>query len=219
MDRRHWRISTLSRRLSRAKCRPLQNALIAFAPSGVLAASQSAVSPSLMLALNAHPFFAQTEANSAKFGRGLQQTLTIPGWKRERKQVEFAVGQHPPRKTRLEARADVVGNVPTLVQGDPFPSSGATWVAPGWAVITYSVSSSRVSPRGQLRIGLGSMRNRQNSGVERGLPCALGARVPAFRCGHGEHRRQPWHGPVTLPSPTPSWWFQRVEQASIRESS
>ena len=193
--------------------------LITFAPSSVLAARDSAVSPSLMLSVNAHPLFAQTEANSAKFGRGLRQTLTIPGWKREKKQVNSLWVSTLVGRPTWRTQADVVVDVPALVvHGTPVSSGAATWVAPGWAVITYSIPSSLVSPRGQLRIGLQQNRlNRNvvewngNSHVRWVLVSLHSGAAMATIDG------KRWHGSVTLQSPTPSWWFKRTEAASIQE--
>ena len=195
-----------------------QGAQITFAPSSVLAAHESTVSPSLMLSVDAHPLFAQTEANSAKFGRGLKQTLAIPGWQHEKKQVNSLWVSTLIGRPNWQTQADVVGDVPALaLHGISVSSTEATWVAPGWAVVTYSISSSMVSPRGQLKIGL--QQNRQNRNVVEwnGNPHVRWVLVSlhsgaAMATIDGKR----WHGSVTLPSPTPSWWFQRTEAASIQ---
>ena len=96
-------------------------------------------------------------------------------------------------------------------------SSGVTWVAPGWAVVTYAVPASMVSRRGRLTLGLGGNRH--------------GADVIAWNGSH--HVRwvlvslhsgratvtidgTPWRDLVTLPRPTPSLWYQNVEETSIQ---
>jgi hypothetical protein len=194
-----------------------KNALITFPSTGVLAARESAVSPSLMLTAEARPFFAQTEAKTAKFGRSLRQTLTIPDWKRERKKVDSLWVSTLIGTSSWRTRADAVRDVPALVAGGvPFPSSSATWVAPGWSVVTYNVSASRVSPVGKLRIGLDV--NRENGDIVawngdshvRWVLVSLHSGVASATIDN-----RPWQGPVTLSPPTPSWWFQRMEQASI----
>jgi hypothetical protein len=192
--------------------------LITFASSSVLAERESAVSPSLMLSVNAHPFFAQTEANSARFGRGLRQTLTIPGWKREKKQVNSLWVSTLIGRPTWRTQADVVNDVPALVvYGTPVSSGEANWVAPGWAVITYSIPSSLVSAGGQLRIGLQQSRQNRNVVEWNGNSHVRWVLVSlhsgaAMATINGKR----WHGSVTLQSPTPSWWFQRTEAASIQ---
>ena len=115
-------------------------------------------------------------------------------------------------------RADAVRDVPTLVAGGvPFHSSSATWVAPGWAVVTYNVSASRVSPLGKLRIGLGV--NRENGNIVawngdshmRWVLVSLHSGV-----GLGDRSTaERWHGPVTLSEPdaivvVPAAWSRRL---------
>ena len=107
--------------------------------------------------------------------------------------------------------------MPTLVvRGRPISSSKATWVASGWAVVTYDVPASMVSPSGQLKLGL--RENHRSGGLIEwnGSPHLRWVFV-SLHSGTAtatiDEKR--WQGQVTLPSPTPSWWYQSVEEASI----
>jgi hypothetical protein len=96
-------------------------------------------------------------------------------------------------------------------------SSGATWVAPGWAVVTYAVPASMVSSRGRLTLGLEE--NRQGAGVIawNGSPHVRWVLV-SLRSGRATVTIDgtPWRDLVTLPPPTPSLWYQHVEETSIQ---
>ena len=195
-----------------------EHALITFSPQEVLAARESAVPPSLTLTVTARPFFAQTTANTARFGRGIVQTLTIPGWVREKTQVHSLWVSALLGRPAWRSRAEVLGGVPALVvRGRPISSSEATWVAPGWAVVTYDVPASMVSPRGRLTLGL--RENHRSGDVIKwnGSPHVRWVLV-SLRSGTATATIDDirWHGLVTLPSPTPSWWIQHVEEASIQ---
>jgi hypothetical protein len=196
---------------------PPQHALITFSSLEVLAARESAVPPSLKLMATVRPFFAQTTANTARSGPGVVQTLTIPGWVHEKTQVHSLWVSALLGRPAWRSRAEVFGGVPALVvRGRPISSSEATWVAPGWAVVTYNVPASMVFPLGQLKLGL--TENHRSGGViewngsphVRWLLVSLHSGTAAATV---DEKR--WQGQVTLPSPTPSWWYQSVEDASI----
>jgi hypothetical protein len=195
-----------------------EHALIAFSPLEVLAARESTVPPSLMLTVTARPFFAQTTANTARFGRGVVQALTIPGWVHKKTQVHSVWVSALLGRPAWRYQAGVLGGVPALVaRGRPISSSQATWVAPGWAVVTYNVPASMVFPGGQLKLGL--RENDRSGGVIEwnGSPRVRWVLV-SLHSGTATATIDdiPWHGLVTLPSPTPSWWYQRVEETSIQ---
>ena len=193
------------------------HALITFLPQDVLAARESAVQPSLKLTVTVRPFFAQTTTGKARSGPNVVQTLTIPGWVHEKTQVHSLWVSALLGIPASRSQAEVVGGVPTLVMGGrPIFSSETTWVASGWAVVTYDVPASMVSLRGQLKLGL---RENYRSGelIEwNGSPHVRWVLV-SLHSGTAtatiDEKR--WQGQVTLPSPTPSWWYQRVEEASI----
>jgi hypothetical protein len=195
-----------------------ERALITFSPQEVLAARESAVSPSLKLTVTARPFFAQTIANTARFGHGIAQMLTIPGWVREKTQAHSLWVSVLLGRPAWRSQAEIVGGVPALVvRGRPIAPSEATWVVPGWAVVTYEVPASMVFPGGQLKLGL--RENLRSGDVVKwnGSPHVRWVLV-SLRSGTATATIDDirWHGLVTLPSPTPSWWFQRAEEASIQ---
>jgi hypothetical protein len=97
-------------------------------------------------------------------------------------------------------------------------SSGeATWVASGWAVVTYAVPASMVSPRGRLTLGLQGNRRGADVIAWNGSPHVRWVLV-SLRSGRAtvtvDGTR--WRDPVTLPRPTPSLWYQHVEETSIQ---
>lgn len=96
-------------------------------------------------------------------------------------------------------------------------SSGATWVAPGWAVVTYAVPAAMVSPRGRLTLGLGENRHGADVIAWNGSPHVRWVLV-SLRSGRATVTIDgtPWRDLVTLPHPTPSLWYQHVEETSIQ---
>ena len=195
-----------------------KSATITFSPSVVGAARESTVTPSLMLTVEMRPFFAQTEANTARLGHGLQQTLMISGWKREKDHVNSLWVSTLIGRPTWHSQADVASDVPTLVvRGIPLPSSDATWVSPGWGVVTYNVPSSMITSRGQLKVGLGEKRSSGDS-VEWNGNSHMRWVLVSLHSGMASAtiNRMPWAGPVVLPSPTPSWWLQRMDTVSIQ---
>ncbi len=195
-----------------------EHALITFSPQEVLAARESAVPPSLKLTVTTRPFFAQTTANTARSGRDIVQALTIPGWVRKKTQVHSLWVSALLGRPAWRSQAEVLGGVPALVvRGRPISSSEATWVGPGWAVVTYNVPASMVFPSGRLKLGL--RENHRSGDVIKwnGSPhvrwLLVGLRSGTATATIDDIR---WHGLVTLPSPTPSWWYQHVEEASIQ---
>jgi len=225
-----------------------EHALITLSPQKVLAARESTVPPSLELAITARPFFAQTKANVARFGKGAMQALRIRDWVREKTQVRSLWVSVLLGRSAWHSQAGVLGGVPTLVvrgyrldhpalRRPPLgghqprardrrpvadrrliiPSSKVAWAAPGWAVVSYNVPASMVSLRGRLRLGLRD-NHRGGDVIEwNGGPRVRWVLV-SLRSGAGavtiDGTR--WHGLIALPSPTPSWWLQRVEEASIQ---
>ena len=115
---------------------------------------------------------------------------------------------------KLRSRRD---SRPPAVRRLIISSGGATWVAPGWAVVTYAVPASMVSPRGRLTLGLRG--NHHGAGVIawNGSPHVRWLLV-SLRSGRatvtidGTH----WRDLVTLPRPTPSLWYQHIEETSIQ---
>jgi hypothetical protein len=194
-----------------------EHALITFSPQEVLAARESAVPPSLKLTVTARPLFAQTTANAAIFGRGIVQTLTIPGWVRKKTQVQSLWISALLGRPAWRSQAEVLGGVPALVvRGRPISSTEATWVAPGWAVVTYNVPASMVFPRGQLKLGL--RENPRGGVIKWNGSSHVRWVLVSLRSGTATATIDDirWHGLVMLPSPTPSWWYQHVEEASIQ---
>ena len=96
-------------------------------------------------------------------------------------------------------------------------SSGTTWVAPGWAVVTYAVPASMVSPRGRLTLGLRGNRHGADAIAWNGSPHERWV-VVSLRSGSATVTIDgtPWRELVTLPRPTPSLWYQHAEETSIR---
>ena len=248
--------------------------LISFPPQEVLAARESTIPPSLKLTVGMRPFFAQTTANAVRPGDGAGQTLTIPGWVRERTQVHSLWVSVLLGKPAWRSGTAVLGGVPTLVvqshrldhrvrrpsrwdrpaarartgaqpvhlrdrlrqrpregqkPGAPrnrrppavrpliIPSSEVTWVAPGWAVVTYEFSASMVSRHGGVILGF--RESHRGGGVTEwnGSPHArwvfLSLRSGTVTMTINGTR---WHGPVTLSSPAQSWWSQHVEDVTIQ---
>jgi hypothetical protein len=191
-------------------------AQITFSASQVQAARESSVKPALKLTLAADPFFAKTAANKAKFGDKTVQTVSIPGWPQEKGQVHSLwvstlFGRHSWRSP-----TETLGGVPALmVRGKTVSSSKATWVAPGWAVVTYDIPASMISAKGKIKLGL---REISSSGVLawNGSP-RVRWMVVSLHSGTAaatfDDKR--WKGLVTLPAPAPSLWIQHVENATI----
>ena len=191
--------------------------MITFSPLEVLAARESTVPPSLKLTVTARPFFAQTTAGAARSGHGAVQALTIPGWVRRRRRcIRFGLAPFSGDVLGVPKRTFWAVCPPWSCGGGSSPPA-ATWVAPGWAVVTYDVPASMVSPRGRLTLGLGE--NRHGGGVIawNGSPHVRWVLV-SLRSGTATATIDdiPWRGLVTLPRPTPSWWYQHVEEASIQ---
>ena len=221
--------------------------MITFSPLEVLAARESTVPPSLKLTVTARPFFAQTTAGAARSGHGAVQALTIPGWLRMKTQVHSLWVSALLGRPAWRSQADVLGvcppwpwrataSIPPSSGGDieegitcgaaamvGHPQPGAchlirrTWVAPGWAVVTYAVPASMVSPRGQLTLGLRENRHGADVIAWNGSPHVRWVLV-SLRSGTATATIDgtPWHDLVTLPSPTPSLWYQHVEETSIQ---
>jgi hypothetical protein len=192
-------------------------ALITFPASEVLAARASTVQPSLNLTVTARPFYASTIANSAVFGRNIVQSPTIAGWAREKAQVDSLWVSALFGRSAWRSPTEALGGVPALVvRGRPIASSQATWVAPGWAVVTYDVPASAISPRGRLKLGLSE--NARSGGVIawNGSPHVRWILV-SLRSGTAAATIDDirWQGPVVLPNPTPSLWLQHMEEASV----
>jgi hypothetical protein len=192
-------------------------AQVTFPAAQVRAARQSSVQPSLRLAVTAAPFFARTIANTAEFTGGSVQTLTLPGWHREKSQVKSLWISALFGRPAWRSPSPALGGVPLLtLHGSPVSSSAATWVSPGWAVVTYDVPASLVSPRGQLKLGLRESLGRGDSIAWNGSAHVRWA-VVSLHSGTAsaviDGKR--WREPVTLPVPAPSLWGQHVEQAAI----
>lgn len=193
------------------------HSLITFPSSEVLAARESTVHPTLKLTVTARPFFARTIANKAVFGRNIVQTPTIPGWAREKTQVHSLWVSALFGRSAWRSQTGVLDGVPTLVvRGRSITSSEATWVAPGWAVVTYDVPASMISPRGRLKLGLKEDSGGGNVIAWNGSPHVRWILV-SLRSGTAAATIDdvPWNGPVTLPSPTPSLWLQHKEEVSV----
>jgi Glycosyltransferase family 87 len=97
-------------------------------------------------------------------------------------------------------------------------SSGeATWVAPGWAVVTYAVPASMVSSHGRLTLGLLGNHHGADVIAWNGSPHVRWVLV-SLRSGKAtvtiDGTR--WRDLVTLPRPRPSLWYQHVEETSIQ---
>jgi Glycosyltransferase family 87 len=194
------------------------HALISFSPQEVRAASESTVRPSLELTVTAHPFFARTRADAARSGHGIVQPLRIPGWMREKTQVHSLWVSVLLGRPAWRSQTKSFGGVPALaVKGLSITSSDVTWVAPGWAVVTYDVPASRVSPRGRFTLGLRENHRGGDVTEWNGTPHVRWVLV-SLRSGTATATIDGirWHGPVTLPSPTPSLWYQDVGDASVQ---
>jgi Glycosyltransferase family 87 len=193
-------------------------ALITFSPQEVLAARESTVPASLKLTVTTRPFFAKTGADAAKSGHGTVQTLKIPGWAREKSQVHSLWVSALLGRPAWSSQAKSLSGVPALaVNGLSIPSSDVTWVAPGWAVVTYDVPASSVSRAGRFTLRLRD--NHRGGDVTEWNGTSRMRWVLVFlRSGTATATIDGtrWHGSVTLPSPTPSWWYQHVGDASIQ---
>jgi hypothetical protein len=96
-------------------------------------------------------------------------------------------------------------------------SSGTTWVAPGWAVVTYAVPASMVSPRGRLTLGLRGNHHGADVIAWNGSRHVRWMLV-SLRSGRATVtiNGTRWSDLVTLPRPKPSLWYQHVEETSIQ---
>ena len=106
---------------------------------------------------------------------------------------------------------------PPAVRASRISSSAVTWVAPGWAVVTYSVPASLVSRRGRLVLGLRAPRRADGSVSWNGRPHVRWVLVSLHSgtaAAEIDHTR--WQIPVTVPSPAPSWWLKHVEQVYLQ---
>jgi hypothetical protein len=196
-----------------------ENAKITFSSSEVLAARESSIKPSLNLTVTAHPFFARTTANTAALGHNAVQTVTIPGWAREKTQVHSLWISALFGRPAWRSKTQTLGGVPGLNvggQGKPISSTEATWVAPGWAVVTYNVPASMVSARGHLKLSLRDNSSDSDVTAWNGSPHVRWV-IVSLHSGTATATLDDtaWHGLVVLPSPTPSLWIQRAEEASI----
>ena len=115
----------------------------------------------------------------------------IPGWASSKAQVHSLWVSALFGRSAWRSPAEVLGGVPALiVRGLPIASSKATWVAPGWAVVTYDVPASAVFRPRAVETRIEPKRRRWRCDrMERQPACALGARVPAFGYGRRDHRR------------------------------
>jgi Glycosyltransferase family 87 len=196
-----------------------ESAKITFSSSEVLAARESSVKPSLKLTVTARPFFARTTANTAALSHNAVQTVMIPGWAREKTQVHSLWISALVGRPAWRSHAQALGGVPGLKvggQGQPISSSEATWVAPGWAVVTYNVTASMLSARGQLKLSLHENSSGNDVTAWNGSPHVRWV-IVSLRSGTATATLDDmaWHGLVALPSPTPTLWIQRAEEASI----
>jgi hypothetical protein len=199
------------------------DAQIAFYSPEVLAARESAVRPSLKLAVTAPLYFAQTTVGTPRSG-GIAQKLKIQGWGRDRGQVRSlwvsallgrpAWGSEPPV---VDGVPRALGGVPDLmVQGRPISSTEATWVTPGWAVVTYNVPVSALPASGRLRVEVRASAGGGDTTAWNGTPrmrwlfVSMHSGMAAATVGDVR-----WRGLVTLPTPVPAWWFQGHEEASL----
>jgi Glycosyltransferase family 87 len=194
------------------------HALVSFSPQEVRAARESTVRPSLELTVTARPFLARTRADAARSGHSIVQPLRIPGWRREKAQVHSLWVSLLLGRSAWRSPVKSFGGVPALaVKGLSISSSDVTWVAPGWAVVTYDVPASRVSPRGRFTLGLRENHRSADVTEWNGTPHVRWVLV-SLHSGTATATIDGirWHGPVTLPSPTPSWWYQDVGDVSIQ---
>jgi hypothetical protein len=222
-----------------------EHALITFSPQEVLAARESTVPPSLQLTVTTRPFFAQTKADAARSGHGTQQALTIPGWARDQGQVHSLWVSALLGRSAWRSPADVQGGALALVTLSPchsvrghlprtrsrdrrcadarrgnrtIRSSEITWVAPGWAVVMYDVPAWMVSRTGRLRLGLREEDQRRGGVLEwNGSPHVRWVLV-SLRSGTATVTSDGtrWHHLLTLPGPTPSFWYKHAEETSIQ---
>ena len=96
-------------------------------------------------------------------------------------------------------------------------SSEVTWVAPGWAVVTYDVPASMVSQRGRLTLALRD-NQRGSDAIEWNGSSHVRWVYVSLRSGRAGVTIDgtPWHGLVTLPSPTLLSWIHHAQNMSIR---
>jgi hypothetical protein len=113
-------------------------------------------------------------------------------------------------RSRRDSRLPVVRRL-IISSGD------ATWVAPGWAVVTYAVPASMVSPRGRLTLGLRGNHHGADVIAWNGSPHVRWVLV-SLRSGGATVTiaGKSWRDPVTLARPTPSLWYRHVEETSIQ---
>jgi hypothetical protein len=195
-----------------------EHAQIIFSSQQLVAARASTVPPSLRLVATVRPFFAKTGADAARSGHGAVQSVQISGWAGEKTQVHSLWVSALLGRPAWLSPAKSPGDAPALaVNGLSLSSSDVTWVAPGWAVVTYDVPSSMVSPRGQFSLGLQEGHRGGDVTAWNGTTHMRWVLV-SLRSGTATVTTDGtrWHGPVALPSPTPSWWYQREGYASIQ---
>jgi hypothetical protein len=190
---------------------------ITFTSSEVLAARGSSIKPALKLTVVAQPFFSRTTANTAALSHDAVQTVTVPGWARDKTQINSLWISALFGRSAWRSKTQDLGGVPTLKmgrQGRLISSSETTWVAPGWAVVTYNVPASMFSARGRLKL---SLQDNSNGMIAwNGSPHVRWV-IVSLHSGMATATIDDtaWHGLVSLASPTPSLWIQRAEEASI----
>ena len=192
-----------------------ETAKITFSSSEVLAARESSIKPSLKLTVAAHPFFSRTTANTAALSHDAVQTVTVPAWAHEKTQVRSLWISALFGRSAWRSQTQALGGVPGLQVGmHPISSSEATWVAPGWAVVTYNVPAWMFSARGQLKLSVRD--NSSDMTAWNGSPHVRWV-IVSLHTGMATATidRTAWRGLVALPSPTPTLWIQRAEEASI----
>ncbi len=193
-------------------------ALLSFSTQEVLAARESTVRPALKLTVAVRPFFAKTGADSARSDHGAVQRFKIRGWLHEKAHVHSLWVSVLVGRPGWRSQARSFGGVPALaVHGLSIRSSDVTWVAPGWAVVTYDVPASAVSRRGRSTLRLregssgGDVTDWNGTPHVRWVLVFLRSGTATMTIGGIR-----WQGQVTLPSPTPSWWYRHVADAPVQ---
>lgn len=128
---------------------------VQFRPVLSAAAREATVPPALVLTARARPLYSVTQAVVPVPGDTAQQSVTIPNWQRLHQDVRsvwvsIVVG----RKNWNSADAAATGQ-PNLVAGvvDIHPASDQ-WLVPGWALMSFTVPASQISPAGVLPLSL-----------------------------------------------------------------
>ena len=194
-----------------------KTAKLTFTSTQVLAARESSIKPALKLTVEAEPFFSRTTANTAALSHDAVQTVTVPGWARDKAHTRSLWISALFGRSAWRSQTQALAGVPGLRvgrQGKLISSSEATWVAPGWAVVTYNVPASMFSARGQLKLSLrdspSGMTAWNGSPHVRWVIVSLHSGMASATIDDTA-----WRGLVSLPSPTPSLWIERTEEASI----